>query len=641
MSVARQIPADGLGRIDPDLLRACFDAFPDCLLLVENERIALVNPACAELLQYEDPGKLVGQPVSAIFPPNRFCSDLFRSQPLPCEHPACEQLVRRADREEVRVEVRCTGFMHGERALVLMVLRERAGAELSRAVHDSELRFHAMFESAAVGISICNLDGYMLEVNPAVSRMLGYSREELVGMHARELHPGDFQQDEILIAELMCGVRDSFALDKRFRRKDGSYIWGHVTVSTVRAADREPKFLIAMLEDTTERRRVEEQLREAEKMEVIGRLAGGVAHDFNNLLTGILLYCDLLSSAMEPDSRLRQHVEEVRMAGEQGAALTQQLLAIARKQVPQPRPILVNEVVASTENLLRRLVGEQIQLVTVLAAGLGKVLADQAQLRQILLNLVLNARDAMPHGGRITVRTEAAASPGDSQCGDGRPRPSSGAELPYVSLSVEDNGCGMDAATRARLFEPFFTTKEPGHGTGLGLATVRRIVEESRGLIRVQSEPDRGTRIEVFLPVIQAASEATFPPLNLRAGETILLVDDHTPARKSMQKILYQAGFRVLHAPSGKRALEIFADHSQDIDLLVADWMMPGMNGRDLATTLRRQNPGLKVLLISGYHDDQAKSATPSVKLIRKPFSGTALIERIREVLDSKGDLPC
>jgi two-component system, cell cycle sensor histidine kinase and response regulator CckA len=627
MSMAGQIEAAGLGRIDPDLLQVFFDAFPDCLLLIENERILLANPACAQLLQYEGPNTLVGQPVSAIFPPNRFCNDLFGTQPLRCEHPACEQSVRRAGGEQVRVEVRCSSFRDGDRALVLTILRERQGAELSRAVRDSELRFHAMFESAAIGISICNLDGHILESNPALTRLLGYSREELVGMHPRELHPGDFEQDEILIAELMAGVRESFELDKRYRRKDGSYIWGHLTVSTVRAADHEPKFLIAMLEDTTERRRVEEQLREAEKMEVIGRLAGGVAHDFNNLLTGILLYCDLLSSAMEPGGRLRQHVEEVRMAGEQGAALTQQLLAIARKQVPQPRPILVNEVVASTENLLRRLVGEQIQLVTVLGAGLGRVLADQAQLRQVLLNLVLNARDAMPHGGRITVRTEAAGFPGDSQ--------------PSVSLSVDDTGCGMDDATRARLFEPFFTTKEPGHGTGLGLATVRRIVDESRGVIQVQSEPGRGTRIEVFLPVIQAASEATVPPLSLRAGETILLVDDHATARNSMQRILYNAGYRVLNAPSGKRALEIFANHSQDINLLVADWMMPGMNGRDLADQLRRQKPGLRVLLISGYHDDQTQSASPSLNLIRKPFSGTALIERIREVLDSKGDLPC
>jgi PAS domain S-box-containing protein len=505
MSVARQINAIGLGRIEPDLLQASFDAFPDCLLLVENERILLANPACQELLRYDVSDKLVGQPVEAIFPPSRFCHDLLATSPQRCQHPACEQTLRCADGVEVRAEVRCSSFPHGAHSLVLIVLRERACAELSRAVRDSELRFRAMFEGAAIGISICNLDGHMLECNPAVTKMLRYSREELVGMRPRELHPGDFEQDEILIAELMSGARDSFETDKRYRRKDGACIWGHLTVSTVRGADHEPKFLIAMLEDTTERRRVEEQLREAEKMEVIGRLAGGVAHDFNNLLTGILLYCDLLSSALEPDSRLRQHVEEVRMAGEQGAALTQQLLGIARKQVPLPRPILVNEVVASTENLLRRLVGEQIELVTVLGAGLGKVLADQAQLRQVLLNLVLNARDAMPQGGRIMVRTEATSFHGDSQCGDGCPRPSSGANLGSVCLTVEDTGCGMDAATRARLFEPFFTTKEPGCGTGLGLATVRRIVDESRGVIQVESEPGHGTRIEVFLPVIELA----------------------------------------------------------------------------------------------------------------------------------------
>jgi len=199
----------------------------------------------------------------------------------------------------------------------------------------------------------------------------------------------------------------------------------------------------------------------------------------------------------------------------------------------------------------------------------------------------------------------------------------------------------MDAATRAHLFEPFFTTKPPGHGTGLGLATVHRIVDQARGVIRVQSEPGRGTRIAVFLPAIQAAAETAALPLSVRAGETILLVDDHATARNSMQRILYHAGYRVLNAPSGKRALQIFADHSRDIDLLIADWMMPGMNGRELADTLRRKKPGLRILLISGYHDDQTESPTPSVKLIRKPFSGTALIERIREVLDSKNSLDC
>ncbi len=282
-------------------------------------------------------------------------------------------------------------------------------------------RFQAMFEGAAIGIGICRLDGRVLEANPTLSQMLGYSPQELAGTHATKLHPeshreigretgpGNFLPEERMLGELMRGERDWFETENRYRRKDGSEFWGHLTVSLARDAGRQPAFLIAMLADATERKQAEEHLREAEKMEVIGRLAGGIAHDFNNLLTGILLYCDLLSAGLESGeletsgakaSELRQHIEGVRMAGEQGAALTQQLLAIARKQAAEPRPVAINEIVVSTENLLRRLLGEQIELVAALDSGAGLVFADPAQLRQILMNLVLNARDAMPQGGR-------------------------------------------------------------------------------------------------------------------------------------------------------------------------------------------------------------------------------------------------
>jgi two-component system cell cycle sensor histidine kinase/response regulator CckA len=566
--------------------------------------------------------------------------------------------------------------------------------------YEPDLRFRAMFEGAAIGIGICQLDGRILEANPALSVMLGYSQQELASTHAGELYPAhrheigceigrevgrdsypdNFSPGERLLGELLRGERGSFEIEKPYRRKNGSEFWGHLTVSLGRDARHEPAILIAMLADATERRRVEEHLREAEKMEVIGRLAGGIAHDFNNLLTGILLYCDLITAALEKGrfagvempsgvfastererSELCQHVEEVRMAGEQGAALTHQLLAIARKQAAEPRLIRVNEIVASTKNLLQRLIGEQIELSIMLDSGAGLVLADPAQVRQILLNLVLNARDAMPHGGKITLSTRAGEFPSAKFSGD-CPGDVSGegacaSVRRAVSLVVKDNGCGMDAETRARLFEPFFTTKKPGEGTGLGLATVQRVVSESGGMIEVESEPGRGTRIEVFLPAIEASdmqsaivvlANQTSPPLALpRATElaletshkTILLVDDHAGARKSMQRLLLDAGYRILAAHSGREALRVFAEHSAEVDLLVADIMMPGMNGRELAKTLLGQKPILKVLLISGYEHTPVELAwgfaAGAVELVRKPFSGKALIERVIEVLQS------
>ncbi len=409
--------------------------------------------------------------------------------------------------------------------------------------YDRELRFQAMFEGAAIGIGVCQLDGRILEANPALCRLLGCSRQELAGTQVREhcpepereRHPADAREtsagnlspDEFRLGELLRGEHDSFEVEKRYRRKDGSEFWGYLTLSLARDGRRQPAFLIAMPADATERRRTEEQLQQAEKMEVIGRLAAGIAHDFNNLLTGVLLYCDLLSAGVgnaglaELDGlergELSQHMEEVRMASEQGAALTQQLLAIARKQAAEPRPTSINEIVASTKNLLRRLLGEQIELIVMLDTGLDSgarlVLADPAQLRQILLNLALNARDAMPQGGKIGLLTRAAQfpsqfpahSPAHSSESLNKVEPERARRA--VSLLVKDNGCGMDAETCARLFEPFFTTKKPGEGTGLGLATVQRVVGELGGVIEVESEPGRGTSIEVFLPTIDLATE--------------------------------------------------------------------------------------------------------------------------------------
>jgi PAS domain S-box len=413
-------------------------------------------------------------------------------------------------------------------------------------VGEQHRRFQTAFQSASIGIGICSLAGLIVEVNAEFASMLGFAAEELINANILGLDPiccildlpskarkfenehaegstdtdstDDRLQDVRLLSQLLRGERTCIAREKRYRRKDGSDLWGRLTVSVGRNLRSEPDFLIALLSDATEGKKVEEHLHEAEQMEIIGRLAGGIAHDFNNLLTGILLYCDLLRAGLENNTsseatendiqqpeaaaendsmreihELSQHVEEMRLASEQGAALTRQLLTIARRRTTEPIPVALNEVVMSTRNLLRRLIGENIELLTDLDANCGAVLADPGQLRQILLNVVLNARDAMPRGGTITVSTRLATLPAK----DSVPMRDNGLR-PAAALLVKDNGTGMDALTQSRIFEPLFTTKK--RGTGLGLMTVQRIVSENGGAIKVVSAPGCGTSIEMFFP---------------------------------------------------------------------------------------------------------------------------------------------
>jgi PAS domain S-box-containing protein len=359
---------------------------------------------------------------------------------------------------------------------------------------DGDRRFRTIFDGAPMGIVQCDMQGRVLETNPALERMLGYSSQELRAMHFRDFtDPEDLDGDLQSFQELVAGKRESYELEVRYVGKSAVTGWVRLTVSLVRGVDGRPQFAIGMTEEITERKRVEQRLREAQKMEIVGRLVGGVAHDFNNLLTGIMLYCDLLIAGLERGSRVLHHAEEIRMAGEQGGALIQQLLALSRQQVVEPRNLCLNEVIVGTRNLLSRLLGEKFELVTSLEHDLGSVRLDPAQAQQILFNLVLNARDATAQGGSIVVETSNSKfCRVDS--------PSSQGLTSAVMLAVKDSGCGMTPETRSHLFEPFFTTKPNGRGTGLGLATVYNIVKNNGGTIQVESEPGRGTQVIVLLP---------------------------------------------------------------------------------------------------------------------------------------------
>jgi len=384
-------------------------------------------------------------------------------------------------------------------------------------------------------------------------------------------------------------------------------------------------------------RQSEERLRQAQKMEAVGRLAGGVAHDFNNLLTVITSYSDLLLEDLGSDDPKRDDVVQIRKAAEGAAALTRQLLAFSRQQVLEPKVLDLKATIASTEKLLKRLIGEDVHLITALAPDLGAVKADPGQLEQIIINLAVNARDAMPTGGRLTI--EAANVEMDEAYVRGHAPASPGR---YVLLALSDTGIGMDEQTKARIFEPFFTTKEPGKGTGLGLATVYGIVKQSGGFIWVYSEPGHGTSFKVYLPRVDEPAEPVATPTTMaepgRGTETVLVVEDAASVRMVTRQVLERYGYAVLEAPNGETALRLAAKHHGPIHLLLTDVVMPGLSGRQLAEQLAHLRPDMKVLYASGYADHAIVHhgiLESGIAYLQKPFTPETLGRRVRQVLDS------
>jgi two-component system cell cycle sensor histidine kinase/response regulator CckA len=502
----------------------------------------------------------------------------------------------------------------------------------------SDTGFRSVVQDAPYGIYRSTVEGRLLQINPALQKMLGYdTAEELLAVNLeREIFKvaAEFQK----LTAFLNRFQDCKDIEVEWKKKSGTPITVRCSGRRIVPSDGQSPYFEMFAEDITEKRILERQLRMAGKMEAVGRLSGGIAHDFNNLLGVIIGYSQVLKRALPAENPLNEHVVEIEKAGQRAAALTKQLLAFSRQQILTPVILNLNDLVTDMEKMLPRLIGEDIAVSFALEKDWRTVRADRNQVEQVIMNLAVNARDAMPEGGKL--RIETANVELDELYARLHPGAKPGH---YVCLSVTDSGSGMDAETLAHIFEPFFTTKEAGKGTGLGLATVYGIVKQSGGYIWVDSVLGSGASFQIFLPLV--VSEAAPPPVavpysseNLRGSETILLVEDAEPLRKLAASFLSGHGFNVLTAPDAEQALIVAASHPGVIQLLVTDVIMPGQNGRILADTMVATYPGIAVLFISGYTDnflDGSIVLGPECKLLNKPFTEEELIRKVCEVLDS------
>jgi PAS domain S-box-containing protein len=524
------------------------------------------------------------------------------------------------------------------RMTVIRDVTEQRAAEQTRAL------LAAIVESAQDAIISKRLDGTITSWNAAAEHLFGYARREVIGKPITILVPSDrFDEERALIERITAGGRVDPYETVRLR-KDGTEVVVSISLAPIRDPTGKVVGASKTAHDLTARRkaaaalqRAEEQLRQSQKMEAVGRLAGGVAHDFNNMLSVILSYGDLMLGEMKPGEPMRDDLEEIRKAGRRAADLTRQLLMFSRQQMLEPRVVDLNEVLANMDKMLQRILGADVDLVSLPSKPLGRVRIDPSSVEQVIMNLVVNARDAMPTGGQLTMETA------DVELDEAYAQEHFGVTPgPHVMLAITDSGTGMDRATLARIFEPFFTTKGSGKGTGLGLSTVFGIVQQGGGSVWVYSEPGKGTTFKVYLPRVDAAIERlrpTVPPTTVRGSEMILLVEDDDQVRAVARGILVKHGYHVIEARNGGEALLISEKHAGTIHLLLSDVVMPQMSGPELARRLASTRPGMRVLCMSGYTDDSiVRHGVLEARLayLQKPITPEALATRVREVLDGK-----
>jgi len=532
-------------------------------------------------------------------------------------------------------------FGERDREILKFVSQQLATAiehkRYEEALRQSEARYRSLILSAVFGIYRCTLNGRFLDVNPALISMLGYgSVEDLLKLDARRdvyVNPGEIDRltEEYQRAGSLNGV------EVQWRHKNGDTITVRLSGRAATAAEEGQEVLELIAEDITERRQLEEQFRQAQKMEAVGRLAGGVAHDFNNLLMVINGYTEVLLEELEEGSDRHQKVQSIQQAADRAATLTRQLLAFSRKQLLELKVVDVNTVIGDMERLLRPLIGENIELLTRLSSDAGRTRADAGQLEQVIMNLVVNAKDSMPEGGKITIQSSNVTV-----------RPNVGEHRfiqpgRYSVIAVTDTGHGMDKETQSRIFEPFFTTKEKGKGTGLGLSTVYGIVKQSNGYVFAESQVNAGTTFFVYLPRVEDTLEEVGPvvaPETEKGGcETVLLVEDEESVRELVRVTLISRGYKVLEADNGESGLRMAEECKESIDILVTDVVMPGIGGRELAKKLLALRPGVSVLFLSGYTEDAIATQGAlgqGMAFLQKPFTLQNLAKKVREVLRAR-----
>ncbi|HKS04705.1 MAG TPA: response regulator [Gemmatimonadaceae bacterium] len=512
--------------------------------------------------------------------------------------------------------------------------RELTDSKLRRDSHVAEQRLrattevlHAMFTASPLAIIITGLDGHVQLWNPAAQRLFGWSEQEVLGVPLPTI-PDDASEEAIELRAQRLQPGPVGGRDVKRRRRDGFLIDVNVSAAVIRDGAGSPNRVLVLVQDIRDRKRLEAQFLQAQKMEAVGQLAGGIAHDFNNLLTVITSYSDFLLADLPHEDPKREEVTQIRSAADAATALSRQLLVFSRNQVLQPQVVSLNDIVSGSHKLLKRLIGADIELVLSLDKELGLVEADPGQVEQVVMNLSINARDAMPSGGKVVVETRNTFDATTNS--------------PCVTLAVSDNGVGMDASTQARIFEPFFTTKDPGKGTGLGLATVYSIVNQYDGTIHVYSEPGVGTTFKIHLPRIDSPVPAPPQPQDspeaLHGTECVLIVEDAAAVRAVTRQVLERFGYAVIEAPDGPTALRLAAKVHGAIDLLLTDVVMPGMSGRLLAEQFRAARPNAKVLFASGYTDDAILHhgvLELGMPYIQKPFTPEALARKVRDTLRS------